>query len=256
MLKDIIAKFGALNVLVNNAGVAPKVRTDVLDMTEESYDRVMGINLKGPYFLTQAVANRMIAWQAAGVIEQARIVRRHSSLLGKGGEKVDFLCGELSFLCRVEGKVPDEFVPNVHRDDQHGHDPFRALLFPQFHPGILRGMKGIEVPFLLHHLHETFGKIGALKIPLGQAFVGNGFHPARVFLDEPEHSAFCLHGRGGRLDNLHENFLHVQRLSEYPADLADGLEIVLFALHCASPPEFTITVSGSLPPGRFRYLSV
>lgn len=60
MLKDIIAKFGALNVLVNNAGVAPKVRADVLDMSEESYDRVMTINLKGPYFLTQLVAHHMI----------------------------------------------------------------------------------------------------------------------------------------------------------------------------------------------------
>lgn len=60
MLKSIIAKFGSLNVLVNNAGVAPKVRADVLDMTEESYDRVMTINLKGPYFLTQLIAKHIV----------------------------------------------------------------------------------------------------------------------------------------------------------------------------------------------------
>ena len=59
MLAEIIAKFGALNVLVNNAGVAPKVRADIMDMTEESYDRVMTINLKGPYFLTQLAARHM-----------------------------------------------------------------------------------------------------------------------------------------------------------------------------------------------------
>ena len=59
MLKEIVAKFGALNILVNNAGVAPKVRADIMDMTEESYDRVMNINLKGPYFLTQLVAKHM-----------------------------------------------------------------------------------------------------------------------------------------------------------------------------------------------------
>ncbi len=52
--------FGRLDVLVNNAGVAPKVRADLLDATEESYDRVMTINLKGPYFLTQLAANWMI----------------------------------------------------------------------------------------------------------------------------------------------------------------------------------------------------
>lgn len=48
-----------IDVLVNVAGVAPKVRTDILDMTEESFDYVMDINLKGTLFLTQAVANRM-----------------------------------------------------------------------------------------------------------------------------------------------------------------------------------------------------
>jgi 3-oxoacyl-[acyl-carrier protein] reductase len=54
------AAFGRLDVLVNNAGVAPKVRADVLEATEESYDRVMAINLKGPYFLTQSAANWMV----------------------------------------------------------------------------------------------------------------------------------------------------------------------------------------------------
>ena len=53
--------FGRLNLLVNNAGVAPRVRADILEATEESYDRVMDINLKGPYFLTQAAAAWMIA---------------------------------------------------------------------------------------------------------------------------------------------------------------------------------------------------
>jgi len=52
--------FGRVDLLVNNAGVAPSVRADILDATEESFDRVLGINLKGPYFLTQLVARRMI----------------------------------------------------------------------------------------------------------------------------------------------------------------------------------------------------
>ncbi|MBN2713562.1 MAG: 3-ketoacyl-ACP reductase [Planctomycetes bacterium] len=60
MLEEIKAKFGKLNILVNNAGVAPKVRADILEATEESYDRLMTINLKGPYFLTQLVANYMV----------------------------------------------------------------------------------------------------------------------------------------------------------------------------------------------------
>jgi NAD(P)-dependent dehydrogenase (short-subunit alcohol dehydrogenase family) len=65
MLGEIQAEFGRLNVLVNNAGVAPKVRADILDATEESFERLMRINLQGPYFLTQAVANRLIAQRKA-----------------------------------------------------------------------------------------------------------------------------------------------------------------------------------------------
>ena len=61
MLAQVKQRFGRLNVLVNNAGVAPRERADILDASEESYDWVMGINLKGPYFLTQAVARWMIA---------------------------------------------------------------------------------------------------------------------------------------------------------------------------------------------------
>ncbi len=56
-----IAEFGRVDILVNVAGVAPKVRADLLEMTEESYDFVMGINTKGTMFLTQLVARHMIA---------------------------------------------------------------------------------------------------------------------------------------------------------------------------------------------------
>lgn len=58
-LKTAIDKYGRVDILVNVAGVAPKVRADILEMTEESYDFVMNINTKGTLFLTQAVANVM-----------------------------------------------------------------------------------------------------------------------------------------------------------------------------------------------------
>ncbi|WP_337044276.1 3-ketoacyl-ACP reductase [Emticicia sp. 17c] len=60
MLNKIKAHFGCLHVLVNNAGVAPKERNDILQATEESFDYVISTNLKGTYFLTQAVANWLI----------------------------------------------------------------------------------------------------------------------------------------------------------------------------------------------------
>ena len=61
MLDAFESEFGQLDVLVNNAGVAPEVRADLLEMSEESFDRVLGINLRGPFFLTQAAAKRIIA---------------------------------------------------------------------------------------------------------------------------------------------------------------------------------------------------
>jgi NAD(P)-dependent dehydrogenase (short-subunit alcohol dehydrogenase family) len=60
LLNKIEEKFNRIDVLVNNAGVTPKIRKDILETSEESYDRVMSINLKGPYFLTQAVSKWMI----------------------------------------------------------------------------------------------------------------------------------------------------------------------------------------------------
>lgn len=65
MLSGVRAGLGGLNVLVNNAGVAPKERKDLLEATEESFDYVVGTNLKGAYFLTQAAANWMIEQKKA-----------------------------------------------------------------------------------------------------------------------------------------------------------------------------------------------
>ncbi|MBN1676582.1 MAG: 3-ketoacyl-ACP reductase [Kiritimatiellae bacterium] len=65
MLAAVRKRFGRLNVLVNNAGVAPKVRADILEASEESYEWVMKINLQGPYFLTQAVANWLVEQRKA-----------------------------------------------------------------------------------------------------------------------------------------------------------------------------------------------
>ncbi len=74
LLEAARQRFGRLHVLVNNAGVAPQPRADILDADEESFDRVLRVNLKGPYFLTQAVARWMVAEREADPAFAACIV--------------------------------------------------------------------------------------------------------------------------------------------------------------------------------------
>ena len=60
ILNSVLDKFGRVELLVNNAGVAPLKRLDILNTTPESYDRVLSINARGPFFLTQRVAGQMM----------------------------------------------------------------------------------------------------------------------------------------------------------------------------------------------------
>ena len=60
VVSNILERYGRIDFLVNNAGVAPLQRKDLLEMTEDSYDRVMNINLRGPVFFAQKVAREMI----------------------------------------------------------------------------------------------------------------------------------------------------------------------------------------------------
>jgi len=74
LLVAIRQRFGKLHVLVNNAGIAPKVRADILEATEESFEQLIRTNLQGPYFLTQAAARWMLEQQKADAGWQGGIV--------------------------------------------------------------------------------------------------------------------------------------------------------------------------------------
>lgn len=66
LLDGTLAHYGQIDLLVNNAGVAPLERADLLEAGEESFDRLIDINLKGPYFLTQIVARQMVTQVQSG----------------------------------------------------------------------------------------------------------------------------------------------------------------------------------------------
>jgi NAD(P)-dependent dehydrogenase (short-subunit alcohol dehydrogenase family) len=74
LVNETLRQFGRLDLLVNNAGMAPRQRQDLLETSEASYDEVMAVNLKGPFFLTQRVARVMIELLQAGQITCPKII--------------------------------------------------------------------------------------------------------------------------------------------------------------------------------------
>jgi 3-oxoacyl-[acyl-carrier protein] reductase len=74
LLDETIQAHGRVDLWVNNAGVAPMNRLDLLETTPESWDQVLATNLRGPFFLTQAVARTMIELKSAGAIPEPQIV--------------------------------------------------------------------------------------------------------------------------------------------------------------------------------------
>ena len=74
IINTVYERFGHLDYLINNAGVAPLVRMDILEMTEESMQRLLDINLKGTFFLTQLAARRMTEERKAGNTDFKMIV--------------------------------------------------------------------------------------------------------------------------------------------------------------------------------------
>ena len=74
ILDTVLAEYGQVDLLVNNAGIAPEKRLDLVETTPASFDQVLSVNLRGPFFLTQRVAQQMIAQAKSGAGNQLGVV--------------------------------------------------------------------------------------------------------------------------------------------------------------------------------------
>jgi NAD(P)-dependent dehydrogenase (short-subunit alcohol dehydrogenase family) len=80
LVSDVFSEFGSLDALVNNAGMGPRVRADILDAGEASFEEVLKTNLQGPYFLTQAIARRWLECPLESAIPSGRKIVFVSSI--------------------------------------------------------------------------------------------------------------------------------------------------------------------------------
>jgi len=91
MIDRMIADFGRLDVLVNNAGITSPGRKDLLEATEESWDKVLGTNLKGPFFLSQLAARKMLELIRSGTMPAGKIINISSiSAFAASTERADY----------------------------------------------------------------------------------------------------------------------------------------------------------------------
>ncbi len=139
IVDEAVRAFGRIDVLVNNAGVAPKERADLLTMSEESFDRVIGVNTRGNMFLTQAVARQMIRQEPVngrrGVIVNisscsavVSSVNRGEYCVSKAG--VSMLTTLYADRLAPEGILVHEVRPGVIDTDMTGavHEKYDRLL--------------------------------------------------------------------------------------------------------------------------------
>ena len=117
LVQFTMERFGRIDLLVNNAGIAPEIRKDILETEEESFDLILGANLRAPYFLTQCVARRMIELIQAKEIGSAAVVNISSLRSYTAARNYGEYCvskAGLSMVTRLFAVRLAEYGINVH----------------------------------------------------------------------------------------------------------------------------------------------
>lgn len=176
----LLAEVGEIDLLVNNAGIAPRVRADLLDMTVESMDEVMRTNLYGPFFLTQAVAKSMLGRggmiiNISSVSAYAVSVNRGEYCLSKAG--VSMMTQLFAARLAAHGIYVYELRPGIIRTDMTGGvaEKYDALIEGGLTPIARWGEPG-DVAEAVRVLAE-----GRLRFSTGEVInVDGGFHIRRL----------------------------------------------------------------------------
>ena len=185
LLQATLAWAGSIDLLVNNAGIAPRVRADILEASEESFDELIAVNLKGPYFLSQIVANQMISQnggQGGGQIINVSSISAYTASVNRGDyclSKAGIGMMTKLFADRLadEGIRVYEIRPGVIATDMTGavKEKYDAL--------IADGMTPIKRWGLPEDIGKAVSAIARGDLPFSTGEVLNvdgGFHPHRL----------------------------------------------------------------------------
>ena len=182
LVDETVTAFGRIDLLVNNAGVAPNVRADVLDATEESFDRLVNINLKGPYFLTQLVARKMAEQKSGNVINITSIsaYTAHTNRGDYGISKAGLAMMTQVFAARMAeyGVNVYEVRPGVIATDMTGavKEKYDDLIFNKDMTPIKRWGQPDDIARAVLTIAQ-----GSFPFSTGEVFnVDGGFHMRRL----------------------------------------------------------------------------
>jgi 3-oxoacyl-[acyl-carrier protein] reductase len=147
LVEETLIVFGRIDLLVNNAGMAPRRRMDLLSLNEESYDEVMQTNLKGPFFLTQMVANQMLG-QDPDVFASPKIINIGSLSAYTSSTQRGEYCISKAGMSMMTALFADRLAA-------HG------ILVYEIRPGIIE----TDMTAVVHEKYDTLIENGLLPIP-------------------------------------------------------------------------------------------